>query len=165
MSRSSLALRAVAVLVVSAGAAAGVGALTAGSSPPAPRGRPRDRAPGRRFTRSPPARGGVVRDPAARPATAADAFTEIHAGAGPPARTRRSRARREPAGGLAPRLVSVVPANGARLPARAASASGLAHVVVPDHAQALGGALIVGLRPIGVLRAGRPVAPPRTSSH
>jgi len=164
LSRSSLALRAVAVLVVSAAAAAGVGALTAGSSPPAP---PATRAIGatrpevHAVSPAQSASFAILRR-ARRPG---DSFTALHAGAGPlGANPALARSVAMPAGALAPRLLSVVPANG-NVCLRMLFGSAVAYWQCRTTQQAIGGALIVGLRPTGVLRAGRPVAPPRISSQ
>jgi hypothetical protein len=164
LSRSSLALRAVAVLVVSAAAAAGVGTLTSGSRPPAS---PATRAIGatrseiHAISQAQSVSFGILRR-ARRPG---DSFTALHAGAGllgsNPALARSVAV---PPGALAPRLLSVVPANG-NVCLRMLFGSGLAYWQCRTTRQAIGGALIVGLRPTGVLHAGRPVAPPRISSQ
>jgi len=164
LSRSSLALRAVAVLVVSAAAAAGVGTLISGSSPPAP---PATRAIGasrpelRAISQAQSASFGILRR-ARRPG---DSFTALHAGAGPlGSNPALARSVAVPAGALAPRLLSVVPANG-NVCLRMLFASGLAYWQCRTTQQAIGGALIVGLRPTGMLHAGHPIAPPRISSQ
>ena len=152
------------MLVVSAAAAAGVGTLTSGSRPPAS---PATRAIGatrseiHAISQAQSASFGILRR-ARRPG---DSFTALHAGAG-----RRgsnpalARSVAVPPGALAPRLLSVVPANG-NVCLRMLFGSGLAYWQCRTTQQAIGGALIVGLRPTGVLHAGRPVAPPRISSQ
>ena len=152
------------MLVVSAGAAAGVGTLTSGSSPPAP---PATRAIGvirtevHAVSPAQSASFGILRR-ARRPG---DSFTALHAGPGPlGANPALARSVAVPRGALAPRLLSVVPANG-NVCLRMLFGSGLAYWQCRTTQQAIGGALIVGLRPTGVLHAGRPVAPPRISSQ
>ncbi|HVC84358.1 MAG TPA: hypothetical protein VNC12_03815 [Solirubrobacteraceae bacterium] len=163
MSRSSLAFRAVAVLVVSAGIAAVVGTLTAGSSSPPP------------FTRSIPATRPEIHAIAPaesaffavlrRPRRPGDSFATLHAGAGPlGSNPSLARSVAVPAGALAPRLLSVVPANG-NVCLRMLFKSGLSYWQCRTTQQAIGGALIVGLRPTGALHGGRPTAPPRISSQ
>ena len=152
------------MLVVSAAAAAGVGTLTSGSRPPAS---PATRAIGaprseiHAISQAQSASFGILRR-ARRPG---DSFTALHAGAGlRGSNPALARSVAVPPGALAPRLLSVVPANG-NVCLRMLFGSGLAYWQCRTTQQAIGGALIVGLRPTGVLHAGRPVAPPRISSQ
>jgi hypothetical protein len=163
LSRSSLAFRAVAVLVVSAGLAAVVGTLTAGSgSPPVTRSiPPPTRAEIHAIAPAESAFFGVLR----RPRRPGDSFATLHAGAGPlGSNPSLARSVAVPAGALAPRLLSVVPANG-HVCLRMLFNSGFSYWQCRTTQQAIGGALIVGLRPTGALHGGRPTAPPRISSQ
>jgi hypothetical protein len=157
-----VALRAVAVLVASAGIAAAVATLTSGSSSSAPVA-PRTSAPAARteiqtVPAAESASFGILR----RTRTATDSFKEIQAGAGPfGANPALARSVGVPRGSLAPRLVSVVPANG-ELCLRVLLAEGIARWWCQPTALAARGRLIVGLRPSG--RVGAP-APTPTSSQ
>jgi hypothetical protein len=150
------------VLVVSAGIAAGVGTLTAGSSsPPATRPIAATRPEIHAIAPAESAFFGVLR----RPRHPGDSFATLHAGAGPlGSNPSLARSVAVPAGALAPRLVSVVPANG-NVCLRMLFSSGFSYWQCRTTQQAIAGALIVGLRPTGALHGGHPTAPPRISSQ
>jgi hypothetical protein len=161
LSRSSLALRAVVVLVVSAALAAGVGTLIS-SSGPSPAGRSIATRPEiHAIPQGEAASFGILR----RPRRPGDAFAPLQAGAGPlGANPSLARSVAVAGGPLAPRRVSVVPANG-NVCLRLLFAGGFAYWQCRTTEQAIRGALIVGLRPTGALHGGRPTAPPRISSQ
>ena len=151
----------VVVLVVSAALAAGIGTLTSSSGPsPATRSiapRPEIHA----ISQAEAASFGILR----RPRRPGDAFAPLQAGAGPlGANPSLARSVAVAAGALAPRRLAVVPANG-NVCLRLLFASGLAYWQCRTTQQAIGGALIVGLRPTGALPGARPTAPPRISSQ
>ena len=141
---SSLALRALAVLVVSAGLAAAITALTSsggGDAPPAAAAAAAIRA----VPLAQAASFAILRGPH----RASDSFAQIRAGAGPfganPALARTAIAPPHP-GGVVPRLVSVVPARG-HLCLRVLEAVGLAQWWCAPTAAAARGRLIVVLAP------------------
>jgi len=152
------------VLVVSAGVAAGVGTLTSGSgpsTPPATRSLGATRPEIRAISPAESASFGILR----RPRRPADAFAALQAGAGPlGSNPSLARSVAVPAGALAPRRLSVVPANG-NVCLRMAFSSGFAYWQCRTTPQAIDGALIVGLRPTGALHGARPSSPPRVSSQ
>jgi hypothetical protein len=160
-SRSSLALRALVVLAVSAAVAAVVGTLTSGSTPSAPqRSTAAPRSEIDAVQRAQAASFAILR----RPRGPRDRVATLDAGAGPlGANPTLARSVPMPAGALAPRLLSVVPANGG-VCLRLLFKSGVVYWECRTTRQATGGELIAGLRPIGA-PGQRPLAPPRTSSQ
>jgi hypothetical protein len=145
----SLALRALAVCALTGALAAGAAAIFQGGGGEASQAvAPTFTAGAAEIASVPTAEAaafGVLR----RPRTAADAFHEIRAGSGPfganPALARTAPLP-APSSPLAPQLVSVVPAaNGVCL--RLLERSSLAHWWCLPMAQAVSGALIVGLLP------------------
>jgi hypothetical protein len=154
----SLALRAAVVLVVSAGTAAGVATLTAGpatgsspSSPPTAARLPEIRAiPSAESTPF-----AILR----RERAATDRFAAIRSGAGPfGANPALARSVALPSAPLAPRLVSVVPANGS-VCLRILLARDLASWQCQPASRADRGALRVVLGPVAPRRAGAPLSP------
>jgi hypothetical protein len=154
----SLALRAAGVLVVSAGIAAGVATLTTGpvagpslASPPIAASLPEIRT----IPSVESASFAILR----RDRAATDAFTAIRSGAGPlGANPALARAVALPSVPLAPRLVSVVPANGS-VCLRILLARDLASWQCQPAALADRGALRVVLGPVAAPRAGARVSP------
>ena len=143
-----LALRAAGVLLVSVGAAAAVGTLTAGPGAPAPT-RPQPRVPELAVPAVPAVQAAsfsILR----RPRTASDDFASIRAGAGPfganAALARTALAPGAAAGPLAPRLISVVPARG-HVCLRLLMAGGSAEWWCQETALAARGRLFVALLP------------------
>ncbi len=149
------------MLVVSAALAAGVGTLTS-SSGPTPVNRPIATRPEiHAISQAEAASFGILR----RSRRPTDAFAPLQAGAGPlGANPSLARSVAVAAGALAPRRLSVVPANG-NVCLRLLFADGLAYWQCRTTEQAIGGALIVGLRPTGALHGARPTTPPRISSQ
>jgi hypothetical protein len=150
------------VLVASAGIAAAVASLTAGSSPSAPvaprQSNPAARTEIQKVPAAESASFGILR----RSRTAADSFKAIEAGAGPlGANPALARSVVVPPGSLAPRLVSVVPANG-ELCLRLLLADGIAKWWCRPTALAARGMLVVGLRPYSV---GAAVPTPTSSQY
>jgi len=139
------------VLVVSAGAAAGISSvLSQGASTPIAR----TQAPPREVRTVPAAQAAafaILRQPLRR----SDAFAQIHPGAGPAgANPNLARTLHEPVGGLSAGSVSVVPARGS-LCLRAPFVGALAaQWWCQPIAQARQGRLLMALRPAGPLRAG-----------
>ena len=159
--RSSLALRAAVVLAVSAAAAAAVGTLTSGSTPPATLRAPAPRPEIHAIQAAQSASFGVLR----RPQHPRDLFATLHAGSGPlGANPSLARSVAMPAGALAPRLLSVVPANGS-ICLRLLFSSGVVYWECRTTGQAVEGELIAGLRRAGARAGRRPVPPPRSSSQ
>jgi hypothetical protein len=152
------------VLVVSAAVAAGVGTLISGSgpsTPPATRSIAATRPEIHAISPAESASFGILR----RPRRPGDAFAALQAGAGPlGANPSLARSVAVSAGALAPRRLSVVPANG-NVCLRMLFSSGFVYWQCRTTQQAIGGALIVGLRPTGALHGARPTAPPRISSQ
>ena len=150
-SSRSLALRALGVLIASAAIAVAVATLTSGAGPASPPAA----APPQPVHAAVPEVSAVPQVQAAafailrRPRTAADAFAEIHPGAGPfganPMLARTALAPARP-GGVVPRLVSVVPAAG-NVCLRILEAVRVAQWWCTPTARARRGALIVALLP------------------
>jgi hypothetical protein len=146
------------VLVAAAALAAGVATLTSGPSSSAPLAiHPASPAAPAEIQTVPQAESaafGILR----RSRTATDSFKEIQAGAGPfGANPTLARSVGVPSGSLAPRLVSVVPANGG-VCLRVLLGAANANWWCQPTALAARGRLIVGLRPAGP--PGAPVTAP-----
>lgn len=151
MSRS-LALRALLVLVVSAGLAGTVAKLTA----PAGTARPAGLSPVAEV-HSVPAGEAALFAILRRPRTAADAFTAVRAGAGPDgANPSLARSVREPASALSRGLVSVVAARGG-VCLRVPVGTRLSQWWCQHTALAARGLLLMASRPPGRLRASNQV--------
>ena len=154
----SLALRAVVVLVASAGIAAGVATLTAGPVAGSSRSSPASAATLPEIRTVPAAESasfGILR----RERAATDSFTAIRSGAGPfGANPALARSVALPSVRLAPRLVSVVPANGS-VCLRILLARDLASWQCQPAALADRGSLRVVLGPVAPRHAGARLAP------
>ena len=147
----SLVLRGTAVLAISAAAAAGGSALLSGS-PADPGGRTVATVP---EIQSVPAAQAASFAILRRPLRVGDAFTMIHAGAGPlGANPALARTVHEATGGLSAGIVSVVPANGGLCLRVPFTDDGAAQWFCQPLAAARQGRLLMALRPAGPLRAG-----------